>query len=548
MANFKNILIRGVNWIGDAVLTIPAINAVRAAFPEARISLLVKPWVSDIFRGNPDVNDIILYEDRFNSITGRFRLAKILRSKGFDAAILLQNAFDAAFIAWFAGIPERIGYKRDSRGMLLTKAVPVSEDVLKQHQVHYYLNLLKEGLNIDPVDTEPVIYLNEEEIAAARQLLNQTQTLNPQNPLIGINPGAAYGSAKRWMPERFAEVISRIVNELEGNVILFGSGSETEIANEILRQSTELIAQNKDAGAAHSDLDPDSSSIGHYASRILNMAGKTSLRELAALISECDAFITNDSGPMHMASALLVPVVAIFGSTDSAITGPLGKGHAVVTRDVSCSPCLKRKCPAGTTRSREDYLRCMTEITADDIYDALLKTLPGGKAVFFDRDGTLIEDAGYLNNFDDLKIFNGAYEDIQRLRRAGFTLIGITNQSGIARGIVTEDFVKASNTFLQRTLGMDDFYYCPHHPDDKCQCRKPKPRLLSKARLKHKINLKASCVVGDKTLDVLLAKAAGARGILVQTGHDRESEEADCIAKDLKQAVDWILDQERQVS
>ncbi|MBI4680096.1 MAG: HAD-IIIA family hydrolase [Nitrospirae bacterium] len=258
-----------------------------------------------------------------------------------------------------------------------------------------------------------------------------------------------------------------------------------------------------------------------------------------ALISECDAFISNDSGPMHIASALFVPVAAIFGSTDKTVTGPLGDGHRIITKDIPCSPCLERECP-------ERHLKCMTEISTDDVYNALLEILPKNRAVFLDKDGTLIEDVGYLSSFSNLKILEGVPENLRRLRNAGFKLIGITNQSGVARGIVKEEFVKESNEYLQKILGIDDFYYCPHHPDDKCQCRKPKPLLLYKAGLKHRVKLKESYVIGDKTLDVLLANAVGAQGVLVLTGHDKKSEHADFIAKDLREAVDWILQEERQ--
>jgi len=522
--SIKKILIRGVNWIGDAVLTIPAIRAVREAFPDAHISLLVKSWVAEIFKGNPDINEIIIYEDRFSSVTGKFRLAKILRSRGFNTAILLQNAFDAAMMAWLSRIPERIGYRRDWRRLLLTKAVPVKKDLLKQHHVYYYLNLLKESLNIAPVNTEPILYLDKEEIQEAKALLTQSLHLNHKSPLIGINPGATYGSAKRWLPERFAELIQRTINELDGRVVLFGSKSEVEITKEI----TEKITQNAD----------HRSQITDYASRILNMTGKTNLRQLAALISECDVFITNDSGPMHIASALFVPIVAIFGSTDRTVTGPFGRGHKIISKDVACSPCLERECP-------EKHLKCMTEITTEDVFSALKEFYPKEKAVFLDRDGTIIEDIGYLNSFSNLKIFPGISDNLQRLKNAGFKLIGVTNQSGIARGLITEEFVRASNAYLQETLGIEDFYYCPHLPDNGCQCRKPRPMLLRKARLKHRINLKASYVIGDKTLDMLLAKEVGAKGILVLTGHDKESKDADFIAKHLTEAVDWILKQER---
>ena len=522
------ILIRGVNWIGDAVLTIPALRAVRKKFPDAHISLLVKPWVAELFKGNPDVNEIILYDEKFNSITGKVKLAMTLRGKKFTTAILFQNAFDAAFIAWLARIPERIGYTRDYRRLLLTQPVPVNRNTLNKHHVDYYLNLLKESFHVEPGSIEPLLYLSEDEINQARNLLNSKLQTHNSELLIGINPGATYGSAKRWMTERFAELINRIINEYNAKVVLFGSKSEIEIARDIVSYFT------------------------LPGSHILNMAGKTNLRELAALISECDVLITNDSGPMHMASALHVPVVAIFGSTDKSATGPLGKGHKIVSKEISCSPCLEKECPVSTThRGRfepgfpEGHLKCMTDITTEDVLNAFKEVVPKEKAVFLDRDGTLNEDVGYLNSFENLKIFSGTPENLRRLKNAGFKLIGITNQSGIARGIVSEEFVQETNEYLQKTLTIDDFYYCPHHPDNGCPCRKPKPMLLRKARLEHGINLKSSYVIGDKTIDVFLAKGVGAQGILVMTGHDKESKEADFIAQNLGEAVDWILEQEK---
>jgi heptosyltransferase-2 len=520
--NIKKILIRGANWIGDAVLTTPAIRAVRIAYPDAYIALLTRPWVADIFKGSPDINEVILYEDRFTGLGGRLKLARLLRVRGFHSAVLLQNAFDAALVTWLAGIPERIGYRRDWRGPLLTTSIEVKSETLRQHQVFYYLDLLKKSLNIEPDITEPCLYLEDSEIRNARSVLYQSFAISPRTPLIGINPGSTYGPAKRWPTERFAGLIQKIIHELDGKVVLFGSKSEKEIAGEIVSRI----------------LPPESS--------FLNMAGRTNLRELAAFISECDVFITNDSGPMHMAAALLVPVVAIFGSTDYTTTGPFGHGHTVITKNLSCSPCLERECPVNPTQSREAHLRCMTDITVDNVFTALKQTLQTRKAVFLDRDGTLNEDTGYLNSFSNLKIFKGTGENLQRLKQADFKLIGITNQSGIARGIVSKEFVTACNSYLQKTFEMDDFYYCPHHPDDSCQCRKPKPGLIRKARLQHRINLRVSYVIGDKTLDVLVAKAVGAKGILVQTGHDSGTDDADFIAKDLTEAVDWILLQEKK--
>ncbi|MBI5098088.1 MAG: lipopolysaccharide heptosyltransferase II [Nitrospirae bacterium] len=525
------ILIRGVNWIGDAVITTPSVRAIRRAYPDAHISLLVKPWVAELFKENPDINEIILYDESFRGIKGKFRLANKLRRQRFDIAILLQNAFDAALLAWLADIPERIGYSRDGRGFLLTKSIHVTKDILSQHQVYYYLNLLK-SIGIETKEAQPCIYLTDEERMWARNTVGAIhESPLPRKgvlqyaPTIGINPGATYGSAKRWMPERFAELIFRIINEMNGRVIIFGSKSENEIADEI-------VGLVKTQRAIRESPLPQK-----LKTHILNMAGKTNLRELAALIAECDAFITNDSGPMHMASALFVPVVAIFGSTNKASTGPFGEGHNIITKNLPCSPCMKRKCPEG-------HLKCMTEITADNVFAALKEVLPKEKAVFLDRDGTIIEDKHYLNSFDNLVIFPNAKENLRKLKNAGFKLIGITNQSGVARGIINEHFVIELNTYLQEEFGIDDFYYCPHHPDERCSCRKPEPVMPLLARLRHRINLKASYVIGDKELDVQLARKTGATGVLISSPPSPENTCASFVAKDLAGAVEWILERE----
>lgn len=501
----ERILIRGVNWIGDSVLTLPAIKAIRKRFSNAHISLLVKPWVSEIFKENGDIDEIILYNK------DRLKIVKELRQKGFDMAILLQNAFDAAFIAWLAGIPERIGYNRDLRGPLLTKAIPLDKSILKKHQVYYYLNLLN-SIGIDTPEPQPYIHLIDEERERAKGLLNDLFGKEDESPIIGLNPGATYGSSKRWLAERFAELASRIINELKGRVIIFGSPSEIQIANQVFNNT---------------------SRITHRTSRISNMAGKTTLRELIAIISECDVFVTNDSGPMHIASALFIPTVAIFGSTNPLTTSPFGEGHKVITKNLPCSPCLKRECPEG-------HLRCMTDITVDEVFNAVKDVLPINKAVFLDRDGTLIEDKNYLNSFDELNIIEGVKEGLLRLKSRGFKLIGITNQSGIARGVVDERFVIESNDYLKKELDIDDFYYCPHHPDEHCPCRKPEPLLLLKARLKHRIRIRSSYVIGDKKSDMELAKKTGLKGILITQNPSSETT-ASFIAKDMREAVEWII-------
>jgi heptosyltransferase-2 len=226
-------------------------------------------------------------------------------------------------------------------------------------------------------------------------------------------------------------------------------------------------------------------------------------------------------------------LVAIFGSTDPELTGPMGIGNTVIRKDIGCNPCFKRTCD-------RDKMDCMAAITSDEVFDAIERSIPKNKAVFFDRDGTLCKDTEYLNNFDNLEIFKEVSALI-RLKDNGYKLIGISNQSGIARGIVDKEFTRKVNNIFIEQYGFDDFYYCPHHPDEHCPCRKPEPEMVLKARAEHGIDLKQSYVIGDKEIDMLLAKSAGAKGILVLTGQGRESASADYIAKNLDEAVKWIL-------
>ncbi|MDI6889925.1 MAG: lipopolysaccharide heptosyltransferase II [Thermodesulfovibrionales bacterium] len=516
----KNLLVRGVNWIGDAVMTLPALRVLRKAMPEARISLLVKPWVSPIFEKDPNVDEIIIYGAEYRGIIGKVKLSRMLNKKGFSSAILFQNAFDAAFITFLAGIKERVGYDRDGRGFLLTTAVSVPQDEGKVHQINYYLNLLKQ-IGVEAEYSEPYIYLSLDERLSARKFLQDMK-----RPIVGINPGATYGSAKRWFPERFAEVTNWFIKDTNGSVVIFGGRNEVDIAQEI-----EYLFRRQQSNKTlppHPPLNKGGQEGG-----VLNLTGKTSLRELTSLISECDVFVTNDSGPLHIACAVGTPLVAIFGSTDPKLTGPVGYSNVVMSPNLSCSPCFERTC-------KSNDMRCMYAITSDDVYYGIKKLLPNRPAVFFDRDGTLCRDVGYLNKYDDLQIFTDI-DSITLLKERGFKLIGVTNQSGIARGIIEEDFVREVNKIFIERYDFDDFYYCPHHPEEYCSCRKPEPGMLLRARAEQGIDPKRSYVVGDKETDMLLAKAVGAKGILVRTGAAKESVYADFIAKNITEAVDFII-------
>jgi heptosyltransferase-2 len=356
----ERVLIRGTNWIGDVVMTLPAVASVRNSFPRARISVLAKPWVAEVYRLSPDVDEVIPFEEpgRHAGVAGKLRLAGDLRGCGFDCAILLQNAIEAAIIALLAGIPIRAGYNSDARGLLLTHSVRRTKAVRRVHQTDYYVEMVR-ALGCAPADRNVRLRPGKDYGEIAEKLFARFG-LDAARPRIGIAPGAAYGPAKMWFPERFASVADRLIDGTGAQGLLFGSAGD--------RESTAAVQKN----ARHP---------------LIDIAGETDLKEAIALISRCDLFLSNDSGLMHVAGALGVPTVAIFGSTDPAATSPAGERSVVIHRAVECGPCLKPVCPT-------DF-RCMEMIGVEEVYDAarkLLKDLPGGCF------GAAEESSGELTN------------------------------------------------------------------------------------------------------------------------------------------------------
>ncbi len=331
----KSILVRGTNWIGDVIMSLPAVASVRRTFPHARIVVLAKPWVAQLYRACPDVDDVIVFQSPgiHDGIGGKIRLATQLRKEKFDLAVLLQNAIEAAIIAWLARIPLRAGYNSDCRGLLLTYSVKRTREIREIHQIGYYLEMV-EALGFRTSGRDINIVPGKEYSLAAKKILTE-HNIKGKDTLIGIAPGASYGPAKMWFPERFAVVADRLANKFSARIILFGSAGD--------RERTNLVQQ-------------------HSENPMINLAGETTLKEVVGLISECNLFISNDSGLMHLAGALNIPLIAIFGSTNPTTTSPVGRRSVVIYKNVSCSPCLKETCPT-------DF-RCMDLIQADDVYDA----------------------------------------------------------------------------------------------------------------------------------------------------------------------------------
>jgi heptosyltransferase-2 len=536
----------------------PALRGLRRLFPDAQIALLVKPGVADLFGGHPSLTRVLTYDTmgRHAGLSGKWALAGQLRRQSFDLAVLFQNAFEAAFLTFLAGVPRRYGYATDGRSVLLSDPVAVPDHRTLVHQVRYYWDLLKPlGLTGDPTAPELVLFSEEEQAMTGRFAQGG---LTATDIVVGINPGSTYGGAKRWLPERFAEATERLCRTIrkspaqQVSVVIFGAKGEERVGQEI---------------------------AARLSSRSLVLSGATTIRELMAAVKRCALLLTNDTGPMHIASAFQVPVVAIFGPTDWRTTSPFGSAHAIVRQPVDCAPCLLRECPI-------DH-RCMTRVTVEQVYEEAVRQLEGqgaqregredaqadrsprpgrlvppagrapleGVTVFLDRDGTLNYDPGYLNVAAELKLFAGVGSALARLKKAGAKLVVVTNQSGIGRGIVTLKDLEAIHARLQGLLEQEDaaldaIYFCPHHPDDGCRCRKPNVGMVERAVSELQLDLGRSYVIGDHARDIQLAHRVGAKAILLtpapvdaQSWERLKVEQAmpDVVAKSMAEAVDWIV-------
>ncbi len=336
----KRILVRATNWVGDAVMSLPALEAVRANFPSSSLTVLAKPWVLPLFEGHPMVDQVVPFDKGEGGFTGLGEMARVIRlirKKRFDLAILFQNAFEAALLAYLGGIRFRVGYRTDGRGPLLTHGVIRDNKVLKVHQVEYYLSILR-GMGWPATGRNPTVHVGEKDLERAVNLL-ASSGIGETESLIGLGPGAMFGGSKRWPPDRFARIGDRAAEQWGARVLLFGSARERDIC--------EAVCQGM--GRAP-----------------LNLCGRTSLGQAMGLIRLCHLFVTNDSGLMHISAALGVPTVAIFGSTDPHATGPRGSRVTTVRHEVECAPCLRSECPT-------DH-RCMLSIKTDEVWEAMEKS------------------------------------------------------------------------------------------------------------------------------------------------------------------------------
>jgi lipopolysaccharide heptosyltransferase II len=317
------ILVRAPNWLGDSVITVPTVRAMKAGRPDAHITVLAPEKIASVWKLVPEIDEVLPLDP--GSLLSAVRV--IRRQRPFDVAVLFPNSLRTALEAWLAGIPRRVGFPGHRRRWLLNQII--SEEPRRgpiQHQVYRYLRMVREVGG--PVAAPEV-----------RKYLPRVKA-NGAPAKLGLCPGAEYGPAKRWLPERFAEVALAVAQTRPVQWVLFGTAADQERGLAI-----------EAALGAH----------------CLNRIGKTTLEELAAELGQSALLLTNDTGTMHLATLIGIPVVAVFGSTEPRLTGPLGTGHAILRHQVECSPCFLRECPI-------DF-RCMKAVTVDEVVAAVSREL-----------------------------------------------------------------------------------------------------------------------------------------------------------------------------
>jgi heptosyltransferase-2 len=336
-----SILVVVPSWIGDAVISLGALRVLKRTHPRSRMVALCRPSLVELYQTVREVDATLQYDPRGldRGLTGFRSAAERIRAGSFGICLLLPNAFRVAALARLAGIPERWGYATESRGFLLTRAVPPAPRPFGRHQAFYYLELMN-GLGFETSAPDVSLSISAGHRAKARALLER-EGWDGRSALAGIHPGATNSRAKIWSAVKFGQVMERLAASTGARVVILGGATESSLAREV------------------------ESVLGKPA---IQLQGKTSLGELLGVLAELSLFLSNDSGPMHLAAALGVPTLAVFGPTDPRETGPLGPRAKFVREPVECSPCLYRDCPI-------DH-RCMERIGADRVYQEAMSLVP----------------------------------------------------------------------------------------------------------------------------------------------------------------------------
>ncbi|MEA2030622.1 MAG: D-glycero-beta-D-manno-heptose 1,7-bisphosphate 7-phosphatase [candidate division Zixibacteria bacterium] len=522
----KRILVIRFGSLGDVILTSPTILNLKISYPESRLTFLTKERFRQIVERFDGVDDVITLQ----SNTGLRNLSKLLVKLGrehFDIVVDLHGNPRSWLVRKILAAPQTVVYPK--RRWERRQAID-SENLPKTwpHTIDLYNDCLRQldGLSpaMNPVLIPPELETDNSEIY---------RKLNSNNQWILIAPGAAHPT-KQWPLERFAEVSEELHDKYGANIIW-----------------------------AISSFDNVSTSyIGSLGSDAVIELVDLPIEKLASIIAHCRLTIANDSGIAHLSSAVGTPVIALFGPTHPVLGfSPAGLHDKVLDVDEPCRPCSLH----GDKPCHRDKRYCFERLTVDRVTQAATNILNSDinnmPALFIDRDGTLIVDKGYLKDPDGIQFEEGAIEALKKARSLGFKIIIVSNQSGVARGFFSINNVEQVNRRLLEMLSREDIdldglYYCPHYPNGTvslyskvCQCRKPAAGMLHKAAIELGIDIRKSWVIGDKIDDVNLGKVAGARSVLVRTGHGQEQEQRfipsrftdrTLVADNLRAAVELI--------
>jgi heptosyltransferase-2 len=352
VSDIKRVVVRGTNWVGDSVMTVPALRALRRLLPDAQITLAIRPSAKGVFSEVDFVDEVLVY-DRRNAFSVVSQIRE-WRRRQFDLAVLFQNAFEAALIPFLAGVPVRLGYATESRQPLLTHPIPLPDWRSSKHEVFYYLylitaleQLLSGTSTICEVDPDISLPISESRQAEATELL-RSFGVNAEQSVVAICPGSINSRAKRWPAESYAALADRLLEE-QRQVLLIGSRDEIDVTNEV---------------------------TSRMRNQPIVLTGKTTLDQITAVLSKVDLVVTNDTGPAHIAAALGCPTIVIFGPTNPLTTRPFSFKAEILRHPPDCAPCMLRDCPI-------DH-RCMTAITVDEVFEhshVLLKRASFAKTV-----------------------------------------------------------------------------------------------------------------------------------------------------------------------
>lgn len=334
------ILVRGTNWVGDAVMTIPALRELRRIFPDAHITLYTRGWAKGIFQDADFLDEILVFDKTSSKVKDAFAQSVVLKKGNYDLAVLFPNSFESALIAKLAAIPQRFGYAKEGRSFLLSDTVEIPAWKNERHEVHFYLNLIAE-IEKSILKTQTVtaaqpqfdLHVSEERRAAARKILIESE-IDVRKKTVALGVGSTNSRAKRWHAESYARLNDLLQTESNTNVILVGAKDEIDVSNEVYEKSKK---------------------------KPFVLTGKTDLAEIVAVLSEIDLLVSNDMGLAHIAPAVGTKTLVIFGPTNEKTTRPFPEIAEIIRRNVECSPCMLRDCPI-------DH-RCMTRISPHEVFE-----------------------------------------------------------------------------------------------------------------------------------------------------------------------------------